>query len=436
MTARRRLMHLTGFMLYAPAPHTQLSWVYPPEKIRHHWHEVEYWEEIARTLEEGRFDLFFFADGWAGGGEAGTRWAIQFPTHDPLTLIPRLSGVTEHLGFGATMSTTFYPPYMLARKLASLDHVTKGRIGWNIVTSINGREGRNFGIELPPHDERYDRADEYLDLCCQLWESWDDDAVVMDMEKRVFADPDKVHRVDFSGRWYASMGPLNVIPGPQRRPVLFQAGASERGRTFAARWADCVFAAGGRPQSALGFRNDLSARMEANGRDPATLQIITACGPIVAPSEAEAAERAAEISERIPPEAAIANMSAHWNVDLKAYHPDTPISALGDVDGTRGMVELYRDRGDPTLAEVAGEYLNMASQDEFVGTPAKVADTLQWLFEDGQIDGFQLSPQWYAPDYYRSIVDLLVPELQRRGLTRIGYTGTTLRDHLAQTEQR
>lgn len=428
-----RIMHLSGFMLYCPAPHTQLSWVYPRDKIRHQWYEVEYWEEIARTLEAGCFDMFFFADGWGGGNEAAARWGIQFPTHDPVTLIPRLSAVTDRLGFAATMSTTFYPPYMLARKLTSLDHVTKGRIGWNIVTSINDAEARNFGTQLPPHDERYERAEEYMELCCALWDSWEDGAMVMDMERKIFALPEKIHRVDFEGRFYASTGPLNVIPGPQHRPVLFQAGASEKGRSFAARWAECVFAAGGRPERLRELRTDLERRMVEFGRDPATLQIITACGPIVATSRAEAQDKAAEIVERIPVEAAIANMSGHWNLDLAKLPPDTRLSELGDVEGTRGMVEMYKGDGDPTIAEVAKSYLNMASQEPFVGTPEDVADTLQWLFEEGGLDGFQFSPQWYAPDYYRDIVGLLIPELRRRGLVRTRYLGRTLREHLAQT---
>ncbi len=426
-------MHLTGFMLFSPAPHTQLSWVYPPEKIRYQWHEVEYWEEIARTLEEGLFDAFFFADAWGGGDRTAIRWAIQFPRHDPLVLIPRLSAVTERLGFAVTMSTTFYPPYMLARKLATLDHITKGRIGWNVVTSINDSEARNFGVELPPHDERYDRADEYLELVDALWGSWEPDAVVMDMEAKVFADPDKVHRIDFAGRWYSSTGPLNVIPSPQGRPVIFQAGSSERGREFAAQWADCVFAVGGTPKRCLAFRNDLEERMQRRGRDPAALQIINFCGPVVARTQAEAEALAAEISERIPAEAAIANMSGHWNMDLTALPPDTRLSALGEIEGTRGMVEAFQATGDPTLAEVARSYLNMASQEAFVGTPEKVADTLQDLFENGGVDGFQFSPQWYAPDYYRDIVDLLIPELRNRGLVRDRYTGVTLRQHLSQT---
>ena len=272
-------MHLTGFMLFTPAPHTQLSWVYPPEKIRHQWHETEYWEEIARTLEEGLFDAFFFADGWGGGGEDSIRWAIQFPTHDPLLLLSRLSAVTDRLGLASTLSTTFYPPYMLARKLATLDHITKGRVGWNVVTSIHDGEARNFGMTLPPHDERYDRADEYMELVDQLWSSWDPDAVVMDMDTPLFADPEKVHRIDFEGRWYSSTGPLNVLPSPQRRPVIFQAGASDRGRDFAARWADCVFAFGGSPARTREFRADLEARMERHGRDPSDLQVIEASIP-------------------------------------------------------------------------------------------------------------------------------------------------------------
>ncbi len=425
-------MHLTGFMLYSPAPHTQLSWVYPPEKIRHNWYDIEYWEEIARTLEEGKFDMFFFADGWAGGGVAGTKWAIQFPTHDPIALIPRLSAVTTDLCFAATMSTTFYPPYMLARKLATIDHITKGRIGWNIVTSLNDAEARNFGTTLPPHDERYDQADEYLELVEQLWASWEPDAMVMDMENKVFADPDKVHRIDFQGKWYSSAGPLNVIPSPQGKPVYFQAGASARGREFAARWADCVFVAGGAPATTRALRDDLATRMVDQGRDPEQLKLITACGPIVAATESEARDRAAEITERIPVEAALANMSGHWNVDLTKFDPSTRLSELGEIEGTRGMLEMYRDNGNPTLGEVAKQYLNMSGQDAFVGTAVKVADTLESLFREGQIDGFQFSPQWYAPDYYRDIVDHLIPELQRRGLTRTNYRGGTLRDMLAQ----
>lgn len=424
-------MHLTGFMLFSPAPHTQLSWVYPRDKIRHHWHEVEYWEEIARTLERGCFDMFFFADGWAGGGEIGTRYAIQFPTHDPVLLVSRLSAVTERLGFAVTMSTSFYPPFMTARKMATLDHITKGRIGWNIVNSLNSAEARNFGMtDLLPHDERYDRADEYMEVCYRLWDSWDHDAMVMDMENKVFADPSKVHRIDFDGKWFKVMGPLNVIPGPQRRPVLFQAGASGRGREFAVRHAECIFGAGGGARAMREFAEDIAGRA-AEARRP-TPKIIWGLQPIVGRSEAEAKEKQAEIVERIPLEAGLATMAGHFNLDLTKVDIDTPVSQLPQIDGTRGMLALYTDRDpDITLREIARSYLNLAAGGP-AGTAEQVADAMDDLFTEGGGDGFQLTPAYYAPDYYADIVELLIPELQRRGRTRTAYRGTTLRDHLAQ----
>lgn len=426
-----KMMHLTGFMLFSPAPHTQLSWVYPEDKIRHRWHEIGYWEEIARTLERGGFDMFFFADGWAGGGEVGTRYALQFPTHDPVVLVPRLAAVTEHLGFAVTMSTSFYAPYMTARKLATLDHVTEGRIGWNIVNSLNSAEARNFGLdELLPHDERYERADEYMDVCYALWDSWEPDAMVMDMENKVFADPSKVHRIDHAGKYFDVMGPLNVVPGPQGRPVLFQAGASPRGREFAVAHAECIFGAGGGAASMREFADDIAVRSDAAGRTPP--KIIWGLQPIVAASEAEAKERQEEIVSRIPIEAGLATMAGHFNLDLTRVDLDTPVSQLPEIDGTRGMLAMYTEANpDITFRQIAHSYLNLAAGGP-AGTPQQVADAMQHLFEKGGGDGFQLTPAYYAPDYYADVVDLLIPELRRRGLVRTRYTGSTLRDHLAQ----
>ena len=428
-----KMMHLTGFMLFSPAPHTQLSWVYPQEKIRHQWHEVQYWEEIARTLERGCFDMFFFADGWAGGGEIGVRYALQFPTHDPATLIPRLSGVTKNLGFAVTMSTSFYPPYMLARKLSTLDHITEGRIGWNVVNSINTAEARNFGREqLLPHDERYDLADEYMEVCNRLWESWEPDAVLMDMENRIFADPSKVRPIDHEGKYFKCAGPLNVIPGPQRKPVIFQAGASPRGREFAVRHAECIFGAASGINGMREFSEDIAGRAEAAGRDPQKLKIIWGAQPIVARSESQARERQQEIVERIPIEAGIATMAGHFNLDLDSVDLDVPVSQLPQIEGTRGVLDVYtRDGADLTLREIAKSYLNLAAGD-MVGTPSRVADLLQDMLESGGGDGFQITPAWYAPDYYKDIVELLIPELQRRGCFRTDYGSGILRDRLAE----
>jgi FMN-dependent oxidoreductase (nitrilotriacetate monooxygenase family) len=427
-------MHLTGFMIYCPAPHTTMSWVYPPEKIRHQWYEIGYWEEIARTLEEGLFDMFFFADGWGGGNEIGIRYAVQWPAADPTVLIPRLSAVTENLGFAVTMSTTFYPPYMLARKIATMDHVTEGRIGWNIVTSINRGEARRFGLDaLPPHDERYDRADEYLDLCMRLFHSWDDDAMVMDHERGIFADADKVDRFEFEGKWYRSTGPLSVVPSPQRVPYLLQAGSSDRGRDFAARWAEAVFASELNTTAMKAFCDDLAGRTEANGRDPDQLRVLWSASPIVAPTEAEARERQAEIVERIPLEASVAMMSGHLNLNLASFGLDTRLSALeGKVDGTQGMFDMWRrNNEDPTIGEAARRYgAGGLGRSALLGTPAQVAEEMITLLREGGGHGFQLTPPYYAPDYYRDLVDLLIPELQRQGVYRTSYGEGTMRDRM------
>lgn len=410
-----------------------LSWIYPREKITHYWYEAEYWESVVRTLERGRFDMLFFADSLHGGAsDDQIRYAIQFPTHDPVSLISYLSGIAKTLGFAVTMSTTFYPPFFLARTLATLDHLTKGRIGWNIVSSHSSGEARNFGMdELPAHDERYDRADEYMEACYALWNSWEDDAVVMDMEGKVFADPAKVHRVDFVGKWYKTQGPLTVIPSPRRRPFLFQAGQSERGKAFAARHAEGIFSAARGTKQMRAYCEDLATRREALGRDPAEIPIFWAGQPIVAATEAEARDRYAEIRARIPLEASLAQMSMHWGIECSDYDIDLPVTDL-EVPGTRGLFEIYQE-SDPkiTLRDIAKSYLSGSDKNPLIGTPDQVADAMQYLLEEGGGDGFQISPPYYAPDYYADLVDQLIPVLQKRGIYREDYNGSTLREHLA-----
>jgi len=265
-------MHLNAFMLFCAAPVTRLSWVYPEERIRHQWWEMAYWDEIAATLESGSFDALFLADNIGGYGvnPESIRFGNHFPLLDPSVLAARLAANTEHLGFVVTMSTSFVPPYMLARTMQTLDHVTEGRIGWNIV--------------MPPHDERYERAHEYMDVVYALWDSFEPDAMVMDHENRTMTDPDKVHRIDFEGRWHKSAGPLCVMPGPQGRPVLAQAGNSDPGRSFAAKHAEMVFAPVGTDDQRRDAIADLRGRASDAGRDPYDLKIVFTHGPIVAPT--------------------------------------------------------------------------------------------------------------------------------------------------------
>lgn len=430
----RKKIHLTGFMLFSPAPHMINSWVYPEEKMRWRWYETEYWVSIAKTLERGKFTMYFFADGWAGGTNAiATRYAIQFPTHDPVSLVPYLAAICPKLGFAVTMSTTFYPPFMLARKLATIDHITKGRIGWNIVSSISSAEAQNFGMrELPQHDERYDRADEYMEVCYRLWDSWEEGALVMDMEQRVFAEPSKIHPLNFEGKWHKVRGPLTVIPSPQRRPYLFQAGQSDRGREFAARHAECIFAAAGGPKQMREFCDDIAGRAERFGRDPSTIKVIWGAQPLVAASRAEARERYQQIRERIPLEASLSLMSGHFGADLMRLPLDTPVADLDiDAQGTRGMLEMYvRSNPKITLREIASSYLSGSEDSPMVGTPEQVADCFEQLLAEGGGDGFQITPSYYAPDYYDELVDQLIPVLDARGVLRDPRAGQTLRERM------
>ena len=318
-------MHLTGFMLYSPAPHMIMSWVYPHEKIRHNWYEMEYWSEIASTLERGKFDLFFFADAWGGGtNRHGNRYAIQWPNHDPGMLIPYLASKTKHLGFGLTMSTTFFQPYMLARQMATLD-------------------------------------------------------------------PDKIHRIDFKGKYFDVQGPLSVIPSPQGSPYLFQAGQSERGRIFAL--------VTGTDQM-RDFCDDIASRAEANGRDPREIKIIWAAQPIVADTNSEALERQQDIRERIPLEASLTLISGHMDYDVSGLDLDKPIGKL-ELSGLQGTLEAYqKSNPNVTLREMADSYLIGNDGGPMIGTGEQVAEYMQYLLEEGGGDGFQITRSYYAPDFF------------------------------------
>lgn len=437
-----RYMHLSGFMIHCPAPHTQLSWVHAHDSVPHQWHEPGYWQTIGQTLERGKFDMFFFADQWAAYDiykdtmDPVLEYAVQFPIHDPTVLVPAISAVTEKLGFVVTMSTTFYPPYMLSRKLSTLDHVTQGRIGWNIVTSFHRNEMRNFGVdEVVPHGERYARAEEYIEVCKQLWQSWDPDAVEMDMRRGRFANPEKVRKINFKGKWYSCSGPSSVIPSPQGHPYLIQAGASEAGRNYAAAHAEAVFALQLTTKSMREFAEDLATRGERFGRDPDDIKIMWGLIPIVGRSEEEAREKEARLLERIPIEASLALMSAHFGIDLSRYDLDAPMDITEDtsIKGIVAAFEVLKD-GTFTLRDAVTRYGAGVAMPHVVGSPTQVADQLEVLMDEGGGDGFQLSPGYYAPDYYRDLVDLLIPELRKRGRFRKAYTGKTLRDHMKQND--
>jgi FMN-dependent oxidoreductase (nitrilotriacetate monooxygenase family) len=273
-----------------------------------------------------------------------------------------------------------------------------------------------------------------MEACYRLWDSWEPDAMLMDMENGVFADPAKVHRVDFQGKWYKTQGPLTVIPSPQRRPYLFQAGQSERGREFAAKHAECIFAAAMGTKQMREFCDDIAARGERYGRNPSTVKIIWGAQPLVARTTADAKAQQAEIRARIPLEASLTLMSGHFNYDVTKLDIDIPLSELKlEVSGTKGLLDLYRQSNPRiTLREIAKSYLSGSEDNPLVGSPEQVADYMQYLLEEGGGDGFQITPSYYAPDYYEDLVKLLIPVLQRRGVFRTEYSGGTLREAMTQ----
>jgi FMN-dependent oxidoreductase (nitrilotriacetate monooxygenase family) len=429
-------IHLSGFIQCCPDHQIKGMWKHPLDQSSQGYRRLSWWQDLARLLERGCFDALFFADVlgtydvYGGGREAAIRHAVQFPGNDPTLLISGLASVTEHLGFGVTYSTSHFPPFHTARVFSTLDHLTDGRIGWNIVTSyLADAERQGLGRALP-HDERYDRADEYMDVLYQLWEgSWEDDAVVLDVERDVHTDPSKVHTIDHHGRWFDVEGPHLCEPSPQRTPVLFQAGSSGRGLDFAAQHGEVLFVA--LPGGAAGRAvvEDVRARAEARGRAPEHLRILQGARMVVAETDAEAGRMREQWRRNFSVEGYLSLYGGWTGIDLGGHPPDTPIDQI-PVEGMRSMVDRWR-REDPsrtwTVADVAQRLAETGGGRGFVGSPHTVADQLEDFAEATGVDGFNLitSP---VPWGLERVVELLVPELRRRGRYRARYEEATLRE--------
>ncbi len=395
------------------------------------------WVDLAKTLEAGGFDSIFFADVlgtydvFRGGPETAIREAMQIPINDPSLLIPAMAQATEHLGFAYTSSIFQSPPFTFARAISTLDHLTRGRVGWNIVTTYLRNAATNLGLEeLPSHDARYDRADEYLDVVYKLWEgSWEDGAVLRDRAGGRHADPAKIHAIHHKGEHYSVEGPHLAEPSPQRTPLLFQAGTSTRGRAFAARHAECVFlletlAALQGPASAI---SDIRAQARALGRDPASIRFFQGLSPVVAGSEAEAKAKLDDLMDSYSLDGALAHISGAIGVDLGAIDPDVP---LGDVDAMaiRGWVKgIIEAAPDKTIT--FRDLIRARTEERFlVGAPEQIADALETWFEAG-VDGFNLT-YTVTPGTFVDFIEHVVPELRRRGLVQTDYAPGTLREKL------
>jgi len=363
------------------------------------------------------------------------------PVHDPAALVPIIACATEHLGIGLTLSTSFVPPYHIARQLSTLEHLTGNRVGWNVVTSYSQADFQAMGMEsMVAPDERYARAEEFIQICHELWDAYDDGAIVRDVETGVFADPAKIREVNYNGKYLRCKTRPHTLPlNPNRRPVIWQAGASPAGRAFAARYADSVFQVAPNAPAMRPYADDIRSRVENEGRDPNEIKIIFGAQTVVAESRTQAQEKHDELRDAMAMDSVLTMMSGHMGPDFSTFDLDKDISEASTdpaLQGVRSAVEtilnIQDGDNDPiTLKRVAYYYGMAVLTPILVGTAEDIADELEHLLDDGGGDGFMLLST-YVPDCYREFCDFVVPELQRRGRFRKAYSGKTLRHHLTE----
>ncbi|AJE45842.1 LLM class flavin-dependent oxidoreductase [Celeribacter indicus] len=396
----------------------------------------EFHKQLALTAERGLFDAYFLADGLAaafsGGVEGGNAKVAGF---EPVTLFSALTPLTTHLGFIATASTTYEEPYNTARKFASLDLISDGRAGWNVVTTATEAAARNFNLDQQlPHAARYRRAQEHVEVVKKLWDSFEDDAFLRDKDSGVFFDTAKVHGADHAGEHFKVAGPLNVSRSPQGHPVIVQAGQSEDGRGLAAATAEVIFTAHQHLDTAQEFYRDIKARAAANGRNPDHVLIMPGVSPFVGRTEEEAREKYDRLTSYILEEDGIAllNGLTGGTLDLTGHDLDGPLPPAPPTEGNKSRQALIRQIADENGFTIRQLYQWIASARghfTIVGTAGQVADMLQEWFENEGADGFNILPPW-LPTALDDFVDLVIPELQRRGLFRTAYEGRTLRENL------
>ncbi|MGX6510888.1 LLM class flavin-dependent oxidoreductase [Rhodococcus sp. SJ-2] len=429
MTRSPKQLNLNAFLM--GVGHHEAAWRHPRTEA-HRVLDVNHFQELAQIAERGKLDSVFFADGLAVGPRIENNTQAIF---EPLTLLSAMAVVTEHVGLIATASTGYNEPYNLARKFASLDHISGGRAGWNIVTSGGEDEARNFGYdETPDHAGRYDRASEFVDVAVSLWDSWEDDAIELDSRTGRFANADKVHAIEHEGERFRVRGPLNSPRSAQGRPVLVQAGSSESGKNFAAEYAEAVFTAQRTLAEGQEFYRDLKARVIKAGRDPQSLKILPGIVPFIGTTEGEAKALEQEFTDLISPAYSLRQLSRMVGVDLTEHSLDAPLPPLPPIDeiqGNKSRYQLVKDLAeneDLTVRELIAKLGGGRGHRTFAGTPEQIADEIELWFVSDAADGFNVMPP-YLPGGLADFTALVVPILQRRGLFRTDYTETTLRGH-------
>lgn len=425
-----------AFYMASPAQSWTGLWAHP-RAHGHRYNDLSYWTELARTAERGLIDGIFFADGlgvhevYEGKPDAIMRSGGMFPINDPMMLISAMAAVTAHLGFGITANTTYEPPYLLARRLSTLDHLTGGRVSWNIVTGIQASVARAMGVESIPHDQRYDVAEDYMDLMYKLWEqSWDDDAAVRDKASRTFIEPSRVRAIHHDGH-YRCEAYHPCEPSPQRTPFLYAAGASGRGVAFAGKHAEAAFMSANDKAYAKRVVDGYRRAAVESGRSPDSIKVFNAATIIVAPTEAEARDLEQQYKEYSSGEGNLAMLSAFIGVDLSKYGWDDPVEYV-ESNAMRSALEAMTkyNRGEKVRIRDIATFSGIAGREGYiVGSTSQVCDAMIDFADETGIDGFNLV-RTVEPGGLNSFVDLVVPELQDRGRYKTSYAQGTMRQKM------
>lgn len=430
-------LHLGWFMNFTPG-----EWDHPLSTGGSPW-DGKFYVDMAQALERACFDYIMIEDtlmvseAYGESTEAALKHALQVPKHDPIPLAALISAATTRLGVVATMSTLAYPPFMLARLSCTLDHIAGGRFGWNIVTSGEDSAAQNFGLDkLPPREQRYEMADEYVELVCKLFDTWDPDAVVMDRATATYADYRKVRPIHFEGKYFKVRGPLNTVRSPQGKPVFVQAGGSPRGRAFAAKHADSIIATANGIEGMKAYRDDVRRHAVTFGRNPDDVKVLFLVYPILAETDEEAQEkRQRMISSPHFIERALASTATVTDIDFSKYDLDQPLPRL-TTNGEQGSLDKFAQWGSgKTLRQLAMDrFGSEGSEVDFVGSPDTVAERMGNAMEAIGGDGFLVSTPFQRTSrrFIVEVTEGLVPALQRRGLMRTEYVGKTLREVLGE----
>ncbi|SEB64867.1 FMN-dependent oxidoreductase, nitrilotriacetate monooxygenase family [Paramicrobacterium humi] len=427
---------LNAFEMLVPAFQSPGLWRHPDDQSSRYT-ELAYWAELAQTLEDGGFTGIFLADilgqydVYGGNADAAMRGGVQYPILDPTLIITAMAASTKHIGVGVTVSTTYEHPYLLARRFSTLDHFTNGRVGWNIVTSYQDSAARNLGLAgQEPHDKRYDRADEYMDVAYKLWEtSIEDDAIVADRESGVFVDPSKVHKIDHEGEYFTVPGPALAQPSPQRTPLLFQAGASPRGLAFAAKHAEAIFFNGYSTSIVRGWVDKVRGDLVAAGRSADAVKIFTMATVIVAETDEAAQAKYEDYQQYVDPEAALALFGGWTGVDLEGAELDSPIEHVQSEAHQSALATFTKlDPDRVWTIRAMAKFISIGGRGPvIVGSPQTVADELERWMVEADVDGFNLSSV-IRPGGEEDFVRFVSPELRRRGLLPTPAEGATFRE--------